>query len=372
LLTEAKIALRYLFSRKSHNVINVISGISAAGMAVGSAALVIILSVYNGFNDIIDRAMSDFDPDFKVTGTIPDGIHALEGCHGIQSVRDVLEFDAFVSYDEKQSMAKIRGVEDNMLYDGEYAQALVGASLAAKLGVNPRFTTPLTLWFVDRNANISLASPEAALRSAKVWPAANVSISSDLDEELVVVPIGVAQRLYGPEVSAVEIRLEEGSSKTEALHALEGQDCRILDRHAQHPELYRMMKLEKIAVFGIMILIVILIALNVYGSLSMLVIEKKNDIGTLSALGASDKAIRRIFVLEGWMVSAAGMLSGLVVGLAVCLLQQHFGIVRMPGNFLVPAYPVIVKAADITAAAFAILLSGGIISSLVKVPTSEA
>lgn len=344
-------------------------------MAIGSAALVIILSVYNGFNDIIDKSMSDFDPDFRLTGVVPDEIHGLEGLHGIRSVRDVLEFDAFVSYEGKQSTARIRGVEDNMLYDGDYAQALVGAALGAKLGVNPRFTTPLMLWFVDRNAPVSLASPESSLRSAKVWPAANISISSDIDAELVIVPISVARRLYGPASPDVEIRLEENARPSAVLRKIRetaGPGCAVLDRHAQHPELYRMMKLEKIAVFGIMVLIVILIALNIYGSLSMLVIEKKDDIETLSALGAGRTAIRRIFVLEGWMVSAAGMLSGIIVGIAVCLAQQHFGLVRMPGNFLVQSYPVIVRAADIAAAALAILLSGGIISSFIRIPSSEA
>lgn len=364
---ELKIAGRYLFARKSHNVINVISGISAAGMAIGTAALVIILSVYNGFNKIIDDNLSGFDPDIRVVAgdrgvfaadTLPAELSEIPGV----TLREVLEFDAFVSYEGRQSVARIKGSDGSGLYSGELPQAFVGAGIASKLGMNPAFTSPAVLFYADRNRKVSMLSPESALRREKVFPAHIFSVNPEIDDKLIIVPIDVARRLYDSDgVSSVEISCESDSGRAQC-RALVPEGFEALDRHRQHPEMYRMMKLEKFAVFSILVLVVLLVALNIYGSLSMLIMEKKQDIESLRAMGATDSMIRRIFVLEGWSISVLGMAVGLAVGVTFVLLQARFGIVGMPGNFLVTSYPVVLQVPDVILCAAAVLATGLVVA----------
>lgn len=366
---ELKIAGRYLFARKSHNVINVISGISAAGMAIGTAALVIILSVYNGFNKIIDDNLSDFDPDLRIVAadrgvfsadTLPAAISLIPGI----TLQEVLEFDAFVSYEGRQSVVRIKGSDGSGLYSGELPQAFVGAGIAAKLGMNPAFTSPAVLYYADRNRKISMLHPESALRSEKVFPAHIFSVNPEIDDRMIIVPIDVARRLYDSDgVSSVEICAEPDSGTSlETCKSLVPAGFEALDRHRQHPEMYRMMKLEKFAVFSILVLVVLLVALNIYGSLSMLIMEKRQDIVSLRAMGATDSMVRRIFVLEGWSISALGMAVGLTFGVVVVLLQARFGIVAMPGNFLVTSYPVALQVTDVILCAAAVLATGLVIA----------
>lgn len=360
------IAKRYLFAKKSHNVINIISAISATGMAIGTAALIIILSVYNGFDNIIRQNLSESDPDYLILpseGKTFNGsdlpLSALAETFGISGI---IEESVFITYGGNQGFAKARGVESSdssSLWLGDIARAKFGPGIASELGINPRFVESAFLYFPDRNAKFSPVNPEAALNNVRVKPVDIFTSTTEFDNDLVIVPIELMRTLLGygeDEFTAVELRGRAGA-------ALDlGNDFVILDRYHQHPEIYKMMKYEKAAIYLILIFIVIIISLNIFGSLSMLIIEKQGDIDTLHALGADDKLIRKIFALEGWLISLLGMVSGLVVGILTVVIQFRFGIVKLPGNYLVDAYPVALQWTDVLLTAAAVTAIGFIIS----------
>lgn len=369
---------RYLFARKSHNVINVISGISVAGMATGTAALIITLSVFNGFNRLVQHTLGDIEPDILVVPAegkvfVPDSatLAWLQARPAVATVSNVLEENVFLSYDGRQGLARAKGVDSvyehtaplrSHIREGEFSlhrgtlpQAVVGTGLAYGLGIHPRFVAPIELHYPTRTGRISLSDPMNAVRTRKVSPSGLFSINVNYDGELIVVPIDVMRDLleYGGEVSALEVRVAPGTSgKTldgliRDLSGRLGPAFEVKDRFHQNEALYKMMQYEKLAIYLILIFIIIVIAFNIFSSLSMLVIEKEDDIRTLRSLGATDRLVRRIFVLEGWFISLLGLAIGLVAGIAFVLLQQRFGFIKMPGNYLISAYPVLLKATDI-------------------------
>ena len=369
-----KFAFRYLFARKSYNVINMISGIGVAGMAIGTAALIIILSVFNGFNRLVSDSLADAKADLVVrpaTGKvfIPDsalfsGVLADERVVRLSSV---LEEQVFVSYEGRQSLARVRGLDEaaqeesplqNHLVDGKWVFQLgelnygvAGAGLAYSLGLSPRFITPLEIFYPSRTKQVNLANPAATLRSAKLRLGGVISVNSDLDARLMLVPIGLMRELleYETEVSSLDIWTAPGTAdavQQDLIRSL-GPSFRVLNRVQQDESLFRMMRYEKLAIFLILIFIVLLVAFNIYSSLRMLVIEKREDSGTLRAMGAPEALLRRIFLWEGWLISLLGMVIGLVLGILLVWVQQRFGLVSMPGNFIVSAYPVVLKASDI-------------------------
>ena len=389
------IAGRYLFAKKSHNVINIISAISAIGMAVGTAALIIILSVYNGFDSLIRSMMSNVEPDLLITPAtgktfVPDD-STFDWIYDQPSVKNmccVLEEQVFISYDGKQSLARAKGVDwvyeeesplkDHMqdgefkLHRGDVPLAAVGAGLAYELGISPRFLSPVEIYFPTRTGRISLANPAASIESVRVYPSGLFSVNNDVDAELLIVPIEKMQELleYEDEVSAVEIRLTEDSPKDELkrlqkeIGARLGPGFRVKDRFQQNESLYKMMKYEKAAIFMILIFVIIIIAFNIFGSLTMLIIEKEEDIRTLRSMGAQESLIRKIFILEGWFISLAGLAGGLVIGVGFAALQQAFGIIKMPGHFVVQAYPIILSWSDILLTAVGVAVIGYLIALL--------
>ena len=373
-----RFALRYLFARKSHNVINIISGISVAGMAIGTAALIMILSVFNGFNKIVSDSLGDAQPDVVVKPAagkafIPDStafawVYDQEIVYNMSSV---IEEQAFISFEGKQSLARVKGVDSvyeeespiqNHITDGVFIlhrgtlpRAVIGSALAWSLDLNPRLVAPLEIWYPDREGSVSLANPAGSLRSTKVTVAGLFALNAELDAELVLVPIETMRELmgYDREVSAVEIRVAPGTSDkalsglVKDLETRLGPGFQVLDRYRQNEALYKMMRYEKLAIYMILIFIVVIIAFNIFSSLTMLIIEKRDDIGTLRSLGAPESMTRRIFLLEGWLISLLGLGIGLILGIGGVLLQQQFGLIRMPGNYIINAYPVILKAGDI-------------------------
>ena len=368
------IARRDLVAKKSLGVIHVISMISAIGMAIGTAALILILSIYNGFDRVIRDNISDLAPDVLVTAAhgkyfVPEGpaFDALLDDPRITQVSSVLEEEVFLSYDGRQELAQAKGVdavyeEETRLADhvvegafalhaGELPQAAVGVGLAVKLGIRPRFTEPLTLYFPRRGARIPLAGPASALSSIKLHPGCLLSISATEDEQMVLLPIGQMRTLLGlqEEVSGIELRLDRPADKRllRELQELLGPEFLVRDRVQQQPALYKMMRYEKLAIYLILLFVVLIIATNILGSLSMLSIAKRDDMETLRALGATDRLVRRIFVWEGWLVSIVGLLAGLLIGVALAWIQQRFGIVKMPGGFALQAYPVVLQAGDL-------------------------
>ena len=390
-----RFALRYLFARKSHNVINIISGISVAGMAIGTAALVVILSVFNGFNQLVADSLGDAQPDLVVRPAagkafVPDSTAFawLYDQDLVYNMSSVIEEQAFIAFDGKQSLARVKGVDSvfeeespiqNHITDGVFslhrgsgAGAVIGSSLAWSMDINPRFVAPLEIYYPDREGSVSLANPTSSLRSATARVNGIFALNSEFDAEMVLVPIETMRELldYEDEVSAVEIRVVKDTpdkALTDMVHELEsrlGPDFEVLDRYRQNEALYKMMRYEKLAIYMILIFIVIIIAFNIYSSLTMLIIEKKEDIGTLRSLGAPEPMTRRIFLLEGWLISLLGLAIGLVLGIAFVLLQQKYGLIRMPGNYIISAYPVILKASDIIWTAVGVALVGYLIALL--------
>jgi len=392
------IARRYLFARKSHNVINIISAISAIGMAIGTAALIIILSVYNGFDGLVKSMMGNVEPDLLIQPTqgkafVPDG-EVYDWIYDQESVLNmctVLQEQVFVNYDNKQGVAIAKGVDSiyedesplaGHIRDGKFAlhrgdvpMAVVGAGLAYKMGISPRFVKPIELYFPTRTRTISMSNPAAAIQTVKVWPAGLFAISADIDNSYIILPIDKMRELleYENEVSGVEIRFVEGTTPAE-IHrvqkgieeriAAEGAALKVSDRYQQNASLYKMMKYEKAAIFLILIFVIIIIAFNIFGSLSMLIIDKRGDIDTLRSMGATDKLTKRIFVLEGWLISLVGLAAGLLLGTGFALLQQKTGLIKMPGSFVVSAYPVVLSWTDIVATTIGVALIGYLIALL--------
>ena len=389
------IARRYLFAKKSHNVINIISAISAVGMAIGTAALIIILSIYNGFDELVKSTLSNVEPDILITPAkgkvfIPEGeaFDRIKANPMIGEYDLILQENVFVDYDGHQGIAKAKGVDSAFeaesplaehitngefsLHKGQLPQMVVGAGLAYKMGMNPAFLASAELYFPIRDRNFSLANPAASIETVRMRPSGIFSVNQQIDDDLMIVPIEEMRKLLGyeEEVSGVEIRLAEGSTAKDIRSAIKhiqkelGPEFKVLDRFRQNPSLYKMMRYEKAAIFLILIFVIIIIALNIFGSITMLIIEKKDDIETYRSLGATDKMLRRTFTLEGWLISLLGLAAGLVIGIGFSLAQQHFGFIKMPGSFLVNAYPVILQWQDVLATIIGVALIGYIIALL--------
>ena len=389
------IARRYLFAKKSHNVINIISAISAVGMAIGTAALIIILSIYNGFDELVKSTLSNVEPDILITPAkgkvfIPEGeaFDRIKANPMIGEYDLILQENVFVDYDGHQGIAKAKGVDSAFeaesplaehitngefsLHKGQLPQMVVGAGLAYKMGMNPAFLASAELYFPIRDRNFSLANPAASIETVRMRPSGIFSVNQQIDNDLIILPIEQMRKLLGyeEEVSGVELRLVEGSTAKDLRSAIKdiqkelGPDFKVLDRFRQNTSLYKMMRYEKAAIYVILIFVIIIIALNIFGSITMLIIEKKDDIETYRSLGATDQMLRRTFTLEGWLISLLGLAAGLVIGIGFSLAQQNFGFIKMPGSFLVNAYPVILQWQDVLATIAGVALIGYIIALL--------
>ena len=392
------IAGRYLFARKSHNVINVISAISVVGMAIGTAALTIILSIYNGFDSLVRDMMGNLEPDILITPSkgkvfVPEGecydwIYAQES---VASMCTVLQEQVFISYDGHQGVAMAKGMdavaqEESPIREnirdgkfefrhGDIPEGVVGVGLAYKMGINPRFLAPIQLYYPSRTRKLSPSSPSSSIEYINIWPSGLFSINSEIDNSYILLDIDKMRELLeysGEEVSAVEIRMKDGCEARELKRVIDGiserlgEDFTVSDRFRQNESLYKMMKYEKASIYLILIFVILIIGLNIHASLSMLIIEKREDISTLRAMGAGEKLIRRVFVLEGWFISLLGLAIGLLMGLAFCLLQQRFGLISMPGNFVIQAYPVVLKGSDLLITALSVAILGYLIAAFTE------
>lgn len=384
-----RFAVRYLFAKKSHNVINIISAISAAGMATGTAALIMIMSVYNGFDSLVKESLGNIEPDILVSPArgkvfVPDS-GAFDWAYGQDEVLNmcsVLEENVFVNYDGHSGVVKAKGVDSVyeeesplkdhirdgkfVLHRGDVPLAVVGAKTAYTMDISPRFVAPIEIYFPARDRNLSMSNPAASVEMVKVYPAGVFSVNADVDAGVMIVPIESMRELldYGDEVSAIEIRIAPGAGTKglkriqEGLQERLGPDFLVRDRFEQNPALYRMMKYEKSAIFLILVFIIIIISFSVFGSLSMLIMEKKGDIATLMSMGAPDCMVKGIFIVEGWLISLLGLAAGLAVGIGFTLLQQRFGFIRMPGGFVAKAYPIILEWGDIVLTSVCVLAVG--------------
>lgn len=379
------IARRYLFSKAHRNVINIISAVSAVAIGIGCMALIVILSVYNGFDQIVESAYNSYIPDYVIepakgkTIDVSKDNRIVTGLSGLSAAGEhvqsffVLEETVYVQYDVVQSIAKIKGVDtsyfslkrfESNLVEGELAvsfgevpRAVVEESLATSLMLRPQFSTPLEIYLPSRTEDISLMMPQSSLMSEEIRPAGIISMSSADDRGTIFIPQDIARSLmeYGEkECSRIEIFIDGESSarsvKKSVISELRknlGDDYTVKDRYQQNETIYKMMRAEKFAIYMILLFVVIVISVNILASLSMLIIEKKEDIETYKALGMTTGTIRRSFVLHGWLICMEGAVIGIVVGLILCWIQHQFHLIPLPGNFVINHYPVVVKLSDV-------------------------
>ena len=375
------IARRYLFSKKSTHVINVISSISVIGVAVATMALVIVLSVFNGFHDLVASLFTSFDPQLKVVPvegkTAPSDDPILTQIRLLPEVdvaTETVEDQALAIYQGKQAMVKIKGVEDNfselshitdILYgDGTYSlhaanleYGILGIRLAQTMGIGAQWDGYLKIYAPKKEGQLDLSNPgEGFVADSLNSPGVLFSVrQSKYDKNYIVTSIAFARNLFGQQgmLSDLEIRLKEGSNlnavKAE-MQKIAGTKYKVLDRFEQQEDTFKIMSIEKLMAYIFLTFILVVACFNIIGSLSMLIIDKKNDVVTLRNLGANDKQITRVFLFEGRMIAVIGAVRGIGLGLLLCLLQQQYGFVRLgesEGSFIVDAYPVSVHYTDV-------------------------
>ena len=388
------IARRYLFSKKSHNAINVISGVSVCGVALATLALVCTLSVFNGFQDLVTTMFTAFDPEIKITsatGKVFDAqnerIQSLKELPEIEVFSESLEDNAMVQYKGRQTMVVIKGVEDNfnqltaidsilygrgdwILHDEVVDYAIPGIELVSVLGTGIRFLDPLEVYAPKRGVKINVANPSTSFESSYLHSSGLVFAVNQqkYDASYILTSLSFARDLfqYETEVSSIELKLSANADvneiKSEAKRIL-GSDFLVQDRFEQQADTYRIMKVEKLISYVFLSFILLIACFNVIGSLSMLIIDKRNDVVTLRNLGADDQLISRVFLFEGYMITFFGALIGVALGLLLCFVQQEFGLISLgngssAGAFVVDAYPVSVYAADIILVLITVLVTG--------------
>lgn len=385
------IARRYLFSKKSHNAINVISAISVCGVALATLALVCTLSVFNGFQDLVTTFFTAFDPQLKITavrGKVFDGqdkqVLQLKKMPDVEVYSESLEDNVMVQYQGRQAMAVVKGVEDNfdqltpidsilfgrgdlLLHDEVVDYAIPGIQLLSTLGSGIRFLDPLEIYAPRRGAKVNMANPSTAFVTGNLFSSGLVfAVNQEkYDASYILTSIDFARRLfqYTTEVSAINLKLKAGAD-TDAvkkhIQDLLGDDFLVQDRYEQQADTYRIMEIEKLISYLFLTFILMIACFNVIGSLSMLIIDKRDDVVTLRNLGASDRQIVRIFLFEGRMISFFGAFAGVVLGLLLCWLQQEYGLIALgsSGSFVVDAYPVSVHASDVLLIFITVLLIG--------------
>ncbi len=386
------IARRYLFSKKSTNAINVISGISVVGVAVASMALVVTLSVFNGFHDMVASFFTQLDPQLKITPA--KGKTAASNDSTLMRIRqldevavatDVLEDQALAVYGDRQQMVTIKGVDDNydklthirqiLEGDGDYAlhaadmnYGILGLGVAYQLGIGYTYREPLKIYAPRREGQINMANLQDGFVEDELYsPGVLFSIKQGkYDKRYIITAIQFTRNLFDRdgELTSLELRLKPGSNfeRVKAkVQEMAGTRFVVRDRYEQQEDTFRIMKVEKLMAYIFLTFILVIACFNIIGSLSMLMIDKRNDVVTLRNLGASDRQIIRIFLFEGRMISAIGAVIGIAIGLLLCLLQQQFGLIGLgstEGSFVVDAYPVSVHPWDIAVVFFTVLAVG--------------
>lgn len=385
------IAKRYLFSKKSHNAINVISAISVCGVALATLALVCTLSVFNGFQDLVATFFTAFDPQLKVTavkGKVFDGqdprILQIREFPEVELCSESLEDNIMVQYQDKQTMAVLKGVEDNfdrltpidsilfgrgelILHDEVVDYAIPGIQLLSTLGASIRFLDPLEIYAPKRGAKVNLANPSTAFSTGQLFSSGLVfAVNQEkYDGSYILTSLRFARDLfqYTSEVSAINLKLKpeaDTDAVKEKIEQILGEDFCVSDRYEQQADTFRIMEIEKLISYLFLTFILVIASFNVIGSLSMLIIDKRDDVNTLRNLGANDNQIVRIFLFEGRMISFIGASLGVVLGLFLCWLQQKYGLIALgsSGTFVVDAYPVSVHLTDVIVIFITVLAVG--------------
>ncbi len=369
------IAKRYLFAKKSRNAINVISAVSVAGVTVGTMALIIILSVFNGLETMVTSIFNTFDPDLKITAAegktfVPDttDLRLLGNVKGVSCYSETLEENALLKYGDRQYIATIKGVDssyasvtsiDSSMWEGEFVlyndkgrpYAVPGIGVAQYLNIRINFITPLAVIFPNRSANDAI-SPEDALTRKYIYPSGIFEVEKEYDSKYVYVPINFAREVTQIDsgISAIEIKFTKNADPERVekeVAGIFGEKYVVQNRYEQQEIFYKVMKSERLAIFFILTLILIIASFNIIGSLTMLIIEKERDVEILKSLGADNKLIKKIFILEGWLISIFGAFAGVILGFLICWVQQRYGLVRLHSESLImDSYPVVLKLKD--------------------------
>lgn len=392
--TELKIAWRYLFAKKQFNAIHIITAISSAAVGVVTAAMICVLSVMNGFGVMVEQLFSQFDPDLRITAKAGKSFsiseekkHALLELPCVDLLSESISETALIYFEDKQMPVQLMGVDPSFsaltgieniitdghyeVYDGAFDRAVLGQGLAWKLGIGARFVHGIQVYAPKREGKVNMLRPDANFNQERCFIAGTFAVNQQkYDDNLMLVDIGLTRRLLdydSTEVTALQVGVNEAYSikqtKREIASVL-GDGYVLQDRFEQQEDFFRILRVEKLLTALLLIFILLIATFNGIGSLSMLIIDKQQDIRTLSHLGASDGMIRKVFVLEGWMVNTLGAIGGLIVGLGVCLLQEHFGLLKL-GNgseYVLNAYPVAVQGWDIALVSAVVLVLGAVSS----------
>lgn len=375
------VARRYLFSKKSHHTINIISGISVCGVALATMALICTLSVFNGFQDMVASLFTAFDPQLKIV--LAEGRHMKRSDPELQKIRkdkrievatETLEGQALLSYGGRQMIVTLKGVEKNftqltdignLLYgegrfelgDGLLNYGILGLQLTHSMGVGARYENPMQVFAPKKGERINMGNPAASFNQNEfISPGVVFAVKQNkYDANYALVSLRFAQDLFASpgEMTALELRLKDGVSEKAVkkdLQQMLGSKYKVMDRYEQQADVFRIMEIEKLLSYVFLTFILVIACFNIIGSLSMLIIDKKADVQTLRNLGASDSQICRIFLFEGRMISTFGAVVGLVTGLALCWGQIQFGWLKLgkeSGSFLIDSYPVSIHFWDV-------------------------
>lgn len=387
------IAKRYLFSKKSHNAINIISMISVCGIAIATMAMVCTLSIFNGFTKLVSDSFSIMDPDLQIIpakGKVFDASSAIfqkiKNLPEVAVASETVEDNALVKYGERQDPVLIKGVSDQFkemvdtkrlvtsgefsLREGDVDFCVAGIGVAINLGLRTDNITPIEIYSPKRDVKIQLANPANAFTTAYTYPAGVFALNqAKYDDQIILVSLDLARELfrYNNEVTSLDIKLKENVSANDAESKIQkqlGDNFIVKNRFEQQADSFRMVNIEKWVTFLILSFILIIAVFNVVSSLSMLILDKSADIDILRNMGAENNLITRIFKIEGWLISMSGAIAGIVIGLVLCLIQQHFGILKLgqtPGAFIVDSYPVEVIFTDILFVFITVSIIGGLI-----------
>lgn len=386
---ESQIAWRYLFSKKGHSAINIISSVAAAAVAVVTAALVCVMSVMNGFSHLIEDMFSEFDPELRITSaegkyfsTTDEAITAVRALPYVAVFSEQIEENAMLQYDDHRLPATVLGVDDNFqllthidsiivsghysVYDGQFERAVLGQGLATLLGVHAYTLGGIRLYAPRRTHKVNMLRPDDSFNEAGVYAAGLFAVNQvQYDDRYMLVSLPLARTLFeydSTTVTAVGLRISgvRLDKAEREIQTLLGNRYRVENRYEQQADFFRIVRIEKLLTALLLIFILCIAGFNSISSLAMLIIDKRESIRTLSHLGAGIQQIRRIFLYEGWLISTMGALSGIVLGVAVCLSQQHWGWLKL-GNgtdYIVTAYPVCVEPLDVLLITLIVLVLG--------------
>ena len=391
-----KIAWRYLVSKKGHQAVNIISIVAVCGVVVATAALICVLSVFNGFRGLIMGKLAMLDPQVAITATMGKTINdadsvidVVNNIPGVERAVPVILDQALAIYAQYQMPVRLKGVPDNyntmndidsVIVDGEWKlrdqvsrYIVVGAGPAVRLMVRPESLGMVYLYAPQRQGHVNIANPMGAFRQDSLFVSGIFQLQQNsYDADLIYVPLDVARELfdYETEATQIEVKLDSGANEQQVMHAIGnilGSSYQVQNRLMQQREAYRLVNIEKWMAFLLLAFILVIATFNVISTLSLLIIEKDDSIATLRALGANDRQISRIFVLQGWLITLAGAITGVVIGLILCLCQQQFGWLRLsgdPANMIINAYPVEVQWTDVIIT-LALVAAVGLLTSMV-------